>query len=30
VKAIPYSYTLDASSNVKSIVQNGAGVGKVA
>ena len=30
VKAIPYSYTLDASGNVKSIVQSGAGVGKVA
>jgi len=30
VRAIPYSYTLDASGNVKSIVQNGAGVGKVA
>jgi pectate lyase len=30
VKAIPYSYTLDASGNVKSIVQSGAGVGRVA
>jgi pectate lyase len=30
VQAIPYAYTLDASGNVKSIVQNGAGVGKVA
>jgi pectate lyase len=30
VKAIPYSYTLDPSANVKSIVTSGAGVGKVA
>jgi len=30
VKAIPYSYTLDPSGNVKSIVQSGAGVGRVA
>jgi len=30
VKAIPYSYTLDASGSVKSIVQSGAGVGRVA
>jgi pectate lyase len=29
VKAIPYSYTLDPSANVKSIVQAGAGVGRV-
>jgi pectate lyase len=27
--SIPYSYTLDAASNVPSIVQNGAGVGKI-
>lgn len=30
VRSIPYSYTLDASANVKSIVTSGAGVGKVA
>jgi pectate lyase len=30
VNAIPYSYSLDTASGVKSIVQNGAGVGKVA
>jgi pectate lyase len=30
VKSIPYGYSLDPSGNVKSIVQNGAGVGKVA
>jgi pectate lyase len=30
VKAIPYSYTLDPSGNVKSIVQSGSGTGKVA
>lgn len=30
VNAIPYSYTLDPSANVKSIVTAGAGVGKVA
>ncbi|MCE6999185.1 right-handed parallel beta-helix repeat-containing protein [Saccharothrix sp. S26] len=29
VKSIPYGYTLDSASSVKSIVQNGAGVGKV-
>ena len=29
VKAIPYGYTLDSASSVKSIVQSGAGVGKV-
>lgn len=29
VKAIPYSYALDGASGVKSIVQSGAGVGKV-
>ncbi|MFD1146542.1 pectate lyase family protein [Saccharothrix hoggarensis] len=29
VKAIPYSYTLDSASSVKSIVQSGAGTGKV-
>ncbi|MFC0626482.1 pectate lyase family protein [Kribbella deserti] len=30
VKAIPYSYSLDAASTVKSKVQSGAGTGKVA
>ncbi|HEV8556296.1 MAG TPA: pectate lyase [Actinophytocola sp.] len=30
VNGIPYSYTLDPSANVKSIVTSGAGVGKVA
>jgi pectate lyase len=30
VNAIPYGYSLDPSGNVKSNVQNGAGVGKVA
>lgn len=30
VKSIPYSYSLDSSSGVKSSVSNGAGVGKVA
>jgi pectate lyase len=30
VRAIPYSYSLDPSGNVKSIVTGGAGVGKVA
>jgi pectate lyase len=30
VRSIPYSYTLDSSANVKSIVTSGAGVGKVA
>jgi pectate lyase len=30
VSGIPYSYTLDPSANVKSIVTSGAGVGKVA
>jgi pectate lyase len=29
VKAIPYSYTLDSASSVKSTVQNGAGTGKI-
>ncbi|MFE9747753.1 polysaccharide lyase family 1 protein [Saccharothrix saharensis] len=29
VKSIPYGYTLDSASSVKSIVQGGAGVGKV-
>jgi pectate lyase len=29
VKSIPYSYALDSASGVKSIVQSGAGVGKV-
>ncbi|WP_158843571.1 pectate lyase family protein [Saccharothrix deserti] len=29
VKAIPYSYTLDSASSVKSIVQSGAGTGKI-
>ncbi len=29
VKSIPYSYTLDSASSVKSVVQSGAGVGKV-
>jgi pectate lyase len=29
VKSIPYSYTLDASSTVKSVVTGGAGVGKL-
>ncbi|MFC6089944.1 pectate lyase family protein [Saccharothrix lopnurensis] len=29
VKSIPYSYSLDAASGVKSTVQSGAGVGKV-
>jgi pectate lyase len=30
VRSIPYSYSLDSPSNVRSIVQGGAGVGKVA
>jgi len=30
VAGIPYGYTLDAASSVKSIVQSGAGVGKIA
>ena len=30
VNGIPYGYSLDPSANVKSIVQNGAGVGKIA
>ena len=30
VNSIPYSYSLDSSSNVRSIVMSGAGVGKVA
>lgn len=30
VKAIPYSYSLDTASTVKSKVQSGAGTGKVA
>jgi len=30
VNGIPYGYSLDAASNVKSVVTNGAGVGKVA
>jgi len=30
VGAIPYSYTLDGASSVKSIVTAGAGVGKIA
>lgn len=29
VAAIPYSYTVDANNNVKSIVMNGAGTGKI-
>ena len=29
VKSIPYSYTLDTASNVKSVVSSGAGVGKI-
>ncbi|MCK2213450.1 right-handed parallel beta-helix repeat-containing protein [Actinomadura sp. ATCC 31491] len=29
VKTIPYSYTMDAAANVKSVVSNGAGAGKI-
>ncbi|MGM1059353.1 pectate lyase family protein [Saccharothrix sp. Mg75] len=29
VKSIPYSYTLDSASSVKSVVQSGAGTGKI-
>jgi pectate lyase len=29
VKSIPYSYSLDTASNVKSVVSNGAGTGKI-
>ncbi|HCT78100.1 MAG TPA: pectate lyase, partial [Micromonosporaceae bacterium] len=29
VAAIPYAYTVDANSSVKSIVMNGAGTGKI-
>jgi pectate lyase len=29
VNSIPYSYSLDSANNVKSIVMNGAGAGRI-